>query len=407
MRNLFLLLGIFTSYFCSAQNEFQPGFILNNNGEKLNCFIKNLDWLNTPTSIELKESLDGIPKNADINEIKEFKIENGAHYIRVKTEIETSKADITELDYDRKPNLVEQTVFLKSEVSGTANLYSYTTFEKTLFFFSNLDSKIELLVYKEYLNQDKQLAKNLMYQQQLLNNLLCDDISKVDIKYLKYKKHILVKFFEKYNQCKDPDYIQKSKAKPKQEFNLSLRAGINFGKIEMETLDPSTINTNYEGNIRIGLEIEYILPFNNGKWGVVLEPNYHEFKTNKGDITSPHVVAFTINSTLVQIPVAIRYYSYLNNKSRLYYGAGTSFNYLLNNSKVDIANKYTSVSRELDKGRTAQNFVFSVGYSYNKRINVELNYNTSFSFTSSTGGGANGHKVKYNAIGIILGYTIF
>ncbi|MCB9425687.1 MAG: PorT family protein [Flavobacteriales bacterium] len=405
MRISYLIIGLLSVLFCSGQNEFESGYIVDNNGKKINCFIKNMDWYKTPSSIEIKETENSNSKTSDISEIKEFSIDNGARYIRAITNVEISKADLQELDFDRKPKLEKQTIFLKIEVDDKGKLYSYTTQTKLLYYFSNGDSDIELLIFKEYYNEDRQLAKNLMYQQQLLNSLKCEKISKGDIEHLRYKKHYLVKLFEKYNQCADPEFEKVSKNKGK--FNISIRAGINYASVSIKEINSNEIKSDWNTNYRIGLELEYLLSTNNNKWGIILDPNYQEYNSSQGQMTNPSAISFSSESKILQFPLGLRYYSHISDKSRVFFTGALSINFLLKDAGVNVSYPFTTNSFRYDRGWATSNFLIGFGYSFNKKLCLELQYESPLAMTSSSGGGANGAEAYYNSIGLILGYTLF
>ena len=55
MKKQLLILLIFISTFNSyAQTSFEKGYFINNEGQKTDCLIKNIDWKDNPTEIKFK-----------------------------------------------------------------------------------------------------------------------------------------------------------------------------------------------------------------------------------------------------------------------------------------------------------------------------------------------------------------
>jgi cellulose synthase/poly-beta-1,6-N-acetylglucosamine synthase-like glycosyltransferase len=57
-----------------TQNSFLKGYYINNSNERVDCLIKNNDWLNNPTQFEYKLSENSEKKIQTINSVKEFEI---------------------------------------------------------------------------------------------------------------------------------------------------------------------------------------------------------------------------------------------------------------------------------------------------------------------------------------------
>ena len=52
--NLFLLIAILYQTASFAQINFEPGYIINNQGVKTECFIRNVAWKNSPVTFDYK-----------------------------------------------------------------------------------------------------------------------------------------------------------------------------------------------------------------------------------------------------------------------------------------------------------------------------------------------------------------
>ena len=55
IKLLFLFTTVFTLN-CYSQISFENGYFIDNDNQKINCLIKNLDWENNPTKFKYKLS---------------------------------------------------------------------------------------------------------------------------------------------------------------------------------------------------------------------------------------------------------------------------------------------------------------------------------------------------------------
>lgn len=174
-----------TSY---SQVTFEPGYIVDNSGNKIECFIKNVGWKNNPTSFEYRTNVDSEIKNGYINNIAEFSLNNGKKYIRQEVKIDRSKTLLKRLSKSKEAVLNSEKLFLEEIVSGDANLFYYEDSNLIRFFFNTTNTSTEQLIYKKYLTADNKVGENTNYKKQLWDNLQCGNITLNDVKSIDYKK---------------------------------------------------------------------------------------------------------------------------------------------------------------------------------------------------------------------------
>ena len=68
---LLLFIIFFISITTNAQIIFEKGYFINNNNQKTECLIKNLDWRKNPTDYKYKLSQNDLAKVATISSVKE------------------------------------------------------------------------------------------------------------------------------------------------------------------------------------------------------------------------------------------------------------------------------------------------------------------------------------------------
>lgn len=412
MKKLLLLSFILLSSLTYSQITFEKSYFITNSNEKVDCLIKNMDWQNNPKTFEYKLSENSEIKNGSIDTIKEFKIHHGPHYIRYNTKIDRSSESLNRLTSNRNPVFKEETLFLKVLVTGEANLLLYRKSNFRRFFYRKKLSNIaEQLVYKSYLNEN-QIVHNNSFRQQLLNRLDCNSIKKNSIEKLEYKKTPLINLFNTYNKCINQDYSINEKPKKSGAFSITVRPGINISSLKLNNsyksplIFQSSTTTSYlnkEINIdfstkpsfRLGLELEYILPFNKNKWSVFTEPTYQYFKAEKQTTINKNKYSIKADYNSIEVPFGVRYGMFLNQNTKVFTNLCIIYDFDLN-SEIDFLGSTT-----LDiKGN--YNYALGIGYKH-KKYSIEARYYTNRQILSSY----YYWGTNYNVVSFILGYTLF
>lgn len=390
----FILILIFSTQ-CYSQISLEKGYFITNTGQKIDCLIKNVDWLNNPTEFEYKIKEGDALKKESISQVKEFGIDNFSRFIRSSVNIDRSINKLNHLSTQRNPQFKEEELFLKVLVSGEANLFQYDDINLTRFFFStNNTNGIEQLVFKNYKANGDMIGENNKFKQQLLNELKCPNITFKDIKNISYEKDDLVHLFISYNQCNNSEVVNYVKKQKQDLINLNARIGFNNASFALQNEQSNSSNVDFKNKIilRVGLEAEFIMPFHNNKWALVVEPTYQAFKAEK-EIPSTKV---TVDYTSIEIPLGIRHYFYLNNNSKFFINGSLILDFV---GKSNVT--YDSgLDLEITK---SSNLGFGIGYKQNDKYSLELRYHTKKNLLNSY----QSYDSEYNSIAVILGYTLF
>lgn len=416
-KQLLILLVLIMGLNSYSQISFEKGYFINNDGIKTECLIKNLDWKYNPSSFHFKINKNDTPKNNSIESVKEFAISNDTKYVRFKGKIDKSSEIVNEMGRSRDPEFVDGQIFLRFLLEGSANLYIYEEDQLTKYFYKYGESKIEQLLYKRYLTTDEKtkkrsdynfadkLGENNTFKQQLWNNLKCENISLQNIENVKYKKYDLKRIFKKYLECQNSKYIDFEKRKKKNSdlFNLNIRPGLNISGLNINNaLSKREINFDKISGIRFGIEAEFILPFYNNKWAVIIEPTYQQYKTEKLSVLNEFFGLQTVANVIVdyksiELPAGIRYYSFLNSKSKLFMN-------ILYVYDIDLPSTITSDRKDIiDLTINARgSLAYGVGFNYLNKYTLEVRYNNrnitgDYTFWSS----------DYRTFSLIFGYGIF
>jgi hypothetical protein len=155
---------------------------------------------------------------------------------------------------------------------------------------------------------------------------------------------------------------------------------------------------NQEMSFRLGIELEYILPFNNDKWAILFEPTYQYYNTEKTFDISPdspvaRIKTATVEYSSIEFPIGFRHYSHLNDNSRLFFNVSFLFDrpFKSNINYFDEDYEINSVS----------NLAFGAGYSYKNTYSIEARLFSTRELLNTDVTNA-GHK----NVSVIFGYTI-
>ncbi len=313
MKTRFTFLIVLFSIFNLFAQKYESGYYIDNFDTKIEGLIKNNDWRNNPKSFEFKKSLEDNSTTISIESCKEFTINSSAKFTRAKVQIEKSDTKIGSLAYDKNPVFVEETAFFKHLVSGKNTLYYYYDQGLEKFFFSNETTKITQLIYikflidandvqfnEEYKNlQSNSIMQNEAYKRQLWENVKCESTTMNELNKLEFKKSSLVNYFSKVNTCNGSIENVVSNEK-KSIINIKAVALINSDKLKY---DRASSSSSFDRKIGFGFgaEVELLMPFNNYKWGIFLEPSISKYEGDK-TITSGLNNSFSqnvkVNATL-------------------------------------------------------------------------------------------------------------
>ncbi|PRX56662.1 PorT family protein [Flagellimonas meridianipacifica] len=389
-----------------SQISYEKGYYISSAGQKVDCFIKNVDWKNNPLEIEYKLSENSTPEKATINNIKEFAINGISKYQRHRVNIDRSSKNIKYITSDKNPVFKEEVLFLKVLIEGKSNLYEYVDGQLKRFFYNKDGSLVEQLIYKKYKTSDNRVGDNNKFRQQLWVNLKCGDIQMNDIEKLDYNTNELTRFFTEYNQCTNSEltsYLPKQQQNP---FHLSLRPRLNSSSVSLdfESSESSTIDFDNQQSFGFGLEIEYVFPFNKNKWAIALEPTYQSYSaesTVNVDNVVGGILDVNVDYTSIELPLTLRHYLFLDENSKIFLNVSYVFDFS-SGSSLEFVRADDSILNETELDSKG-NVAFGLGYKFKNRYSAELRYQTSRELL----GDFLPSSPNYDSLSFILGVSLF
>lgn len=404
-KSLFILICCFLYTSLIAQISYESGYIIDHVGQKTICLIKNVDWKNTPSEISYKLSDEASVIKAGVDEIKEFGIGKDLKYISASVQMDYSKDKINRLSDKREVDLVQEVLFLKSIVEGKAHLYTYTYDDIERYFYSIDDGKPSFLIYKKYKSGEYRIRTNDQYKLQLWDNLKCDKISLEQINAIDYKQKELSKLFKKYNACHNVTGTAYDQERVSDIFNFTIKPGVNYSNF----LTPQpfalseVLDLAYSTSLRIGLEVEYIFPFNKRKWTLFTEPAYYSYQnsgvylqTLPNDIVIREI-GLNLKVKAIELPIGLRYHLFTGQESRIFTNAMFYFD-------IPIQNEIVASTGRVFNFSSRNNFGLGMGLGYRwERYSVEARYKRNVELSGTPPYWGYGK----NTVSIILGYTFY
>jgi hypothetical protein len=422
MKNLLYFL-LLTSTLGVSQITFEKGYFINSNNEKINCFIKNLDWVNSPTHIYYKVTEDGETLKIEADSLFEFGIGTKIKFIKKQIVIDDIENKANKFNLHKTYKVRNQTSFLKVLIEGEANLYKYESNTQFKYYFSKSNDSIIPLIYYQYVQdgilQNGQKIRTVEpFKKMLYENLSCNNLEITDFLKLKYQEKPLKDIFLKFNMCHNSPFTEYRTFDNKAKWVFTPRIGLMNNTIDIAFQNNKSINypkTDYTENITnpsLSLEIEYLMPFNKNKFSLVLEPtyDYYNFKHTQKDAFSSIVITDNMQYSSIKLPLTIRYNFFLSTNNRIYINAGYNYDLTL---KAEFTKIIETQNSTTNFESTFQNYgCFTVGTGI-KIKDLSLNFNLfakSEKFFKgnniSTFIPDNDKTIVVNAFRISLGYSL-
>ncbi|RQP14172.1 MAG: hypothetical protein EAS48_02230 [Chryseobacterium sp.] len=388
-----------------AQVRFEKAYFIDNDNRRHEVLIKNNEWLNNPSAFEYRANSDQAIKTNSIENAKMFGFYDGETYLRADVDIDRSSSDLKQLSSSSKPQFNTEQLFLRQLSDGKAKLYVYRDGNLVRYFYAMDNQVPRQLIYKPYSVDEVTVGYNTEFRRQLEDLANCPSMNIRRINRTEYTERSLQNLFNEYNNCTGTETSANANIQEKRtsSIHLAARPRVNFSKM---TAASGNLSYEVDGKIGfgLGLEAEYILPFNKGKWGALFEPTYASYKSDgkhEAVYASGGMLTSKADYQTIELAFGVRHYMFLNNDSKFF------FNFLAV-PQVDLDSKFTlnrndgSQFRELEiSGKL--NFALGAGYKYGDRYSLELRYFTprnnlqDYMFWSG----------KFNSLSLILGYNFF
>jgi len=387
-KHIFLSIFTLLYYQAFSQIDFEKGYFINNDGSRIEAYIKNKEWLGNPTEFTYTDQPGGEAKVAKIENIKEFAV-GRSKFIRTTVKIDNSVNQTGKLSSTAAPDLVTETILLKVLIEGNADLFYYRRKGEDRFFFRTNDGPINQLIYKKFLGPNNMEAYNNTFQDQLKFNVNCKKTSDQMFKRLRYDETAMKKHFIEHNVCSGDVQQESAKDTRKRIIHLKVTPGIDLANAHAAYLN-NQLYAEYDSKpgFRLGLDMEIVLPFNRNKWAAMVEPTYQSYKSESKAKNKQKIEYLSI-----EMPLGVRHYFFLNKSTTIFLDAGAVF---------DLPFKYETTAFEAKK--PSASVMAGVGVSF-RRFSIEGRHYFERSVIADNT--FTDYIVEYEKSSLIFGYRLF
>jgi hypothetical protein len=394
MKRFFFCLLILFPVLCSAQTNFQPGFVVKNDGDTLKGFINYTERFNNPKAITFRRTPGDSNQIFVTRDISALKINNLVAYQRFVVDISMGKFDVGKVARTQDTTFLRDTVLLEILEEGRyVSLYSYRDNIKKRFYLkeNNIDKPVEL-IKEQHIDPEKESSV-------IVNNKFIGQLFEI---YNKYNPEVKIDV----NQFRKSRYVSEdligltaliNGAEVVKSKYSSVRffagAGLNASKTyyagtHLLASPTASQNISYLPTLTTGLDF-----FLNPAIGRLLLRGELSFFANKHEISNEtkEYGAVRLRHKFSQLTASfapqIIYHIYNADALKGFIGAGIGLNFskFSNNSYdyLDDQNKRLDFARE---GGTFDSFYygfqFSTGIVLNKKLEITVKYSPSTNLTS-------------------------
>lgn len=370
MKKKYFLLLAFLPLISIAQITFEKGYFVDNSNNRTECLIRNIEWNDTPSEFEYKLSENDAVQTKKDFEVAEFSFGN-TKFISTNVDMDFSGDRTTNLTSTKNPEFKNVRIFMKLITDGKAKLYHYGKNDLQRYFYSVNDGEVQQLVYKRYYPDHYKLdiAKNNLFRQQLWTDVKCAETQMSDVEKLAYTNAELVKYFESVNKCNGSAVVAKTETKAKGSINL--KGSVMFGRHKLGFDRPSLTSHTFENKsyVAFGAEFEWIVPFWNNKWGVIVEPSFgHSYESDESNGT----FNYTADLKYFHIGAGFRHYFFLNDNSKIFLNATLNYDGIAGKSQMAFTES-NHVYEPLEFGGNSITPAMGAGFNF-KKFFLEFRY---------------------------------
>ena len=342
MKLLFALLLfclLFTSAI-SAQNIYESGYFIDNDGNRKECLIKKISWKNNPTEFTWKKTISSSPSIGKINDYKEFGVGQDYIFKRYIMKFDLRGDNVGKSTKSENPELKIKKVFLRVILKSEASLYQYSENDVHRFFYTSKDTPYpDLLIYKTYYIPDdsKKVGKkvipkaNTQFREQLQQHVNCGG---QDATELEHSQRDLKNYFADYNNCRGVkiEYVLKRKIS---QTKVGLIGSLDFVSFS----HPVEFNPNqlvvYDDVLatKYGIYLETFIPFYKVDLSFFLESTYRAFSTQQNNAAGT-IAPLSLDYKSINVALAPRFHIYLSSDFELFFEGGLSADHDLGTESV-------------------------------------------------------------------------
>jgi hypothetical protein len=248
MKLLSLFFFFIISVVTSAQNAFTKAVIYKTDGNKIDCYIKNITDESTQQVFEYAMQPGGATTKIDAASLTKVEFTDGMilekHPIEIYV-ISTKAITRRQSDYEFPENKFTAPVMVEKLISGTHSLYQFVDKYAFSHFFYTLSggTSLERLVYKEYVSDNGEIINKREFRSQiqfLASNTGCEKKMEPLIGRTEYKLSNMITVFKGLNECAGEKSVVNNKyLRTKPVIRLTVNGGLSATNLTIPDPSPS------------------------------------------------------------------------------------------------------------------------------------------------------------------------
>ena len=373
----------------SAQAIFEPGSYLTSDGVEREGFILNKDWSSNPTEIRFRENPGATEELVVLEELRGFEIRGTSKYRRELLPVAPHATRNAQLARRQNPEYPEQDILLRILVEGAATLYEHKKGAGTNFYYSVGDGPVRRLLYNDYLDSTNARRTNMSYRRQLARDVSCEGASS-DLP--RYRRDELVAYFRDYGECTGEEVVDYVALRGGVEFRARIRPGAVISQFSIERVNQFEVDFGTSVGLRLGVDVEMVLPLRGGQYALFLEPTYIS-RSGTGEFGTRDTRVVDFEYRAIELPLGVRYYRRAG-RGRVFadVAAATTVNFP---TVFDFPNLVL-----LEAPATSFSAGLAVGYEYQERWSASARVQTGRNVLN----GYSSWRANYPSATIMLGY---
>jgi hypothetical protein len=417
VTSIIILFLQFISVITFSQTNFQSGYIVTINNEKIQGSIDYRNWAISPRIIRFKKGENTI-REYSVNELKEFSVAD-EKYISRTFLVDSSSSKYGAMSSTSKAENRTEKSFLRILVQGSSTLLLYKDENRHHYFMEEDTIKLVELLSKEFLANPHVLLPMEQYLTSINQYFTTKDQYKGQLKYywrkyptlyqqidlLEYEEKSMINLFNSYEKLKGTHpYIEKPKKGV--SYLFSLVGGVSQTNFKFESIINTTkpfeiaFDPTISPALGIGLEIvpfEEIATKRINHWTIYNEALYNRYSVEKLNTTYflnqiETAELYKLDFSYLRLSSSFRFQT-TGDKLKFFCGIGFSGSMLLKtNENLYNRKRYIFNTTNFSESNTAiiesltsfePGYLVSLGLKFN-RISFQLRYENSFGMSGRT-----------------------
>jgi hypothetical protein len=404
---LFLSTFLFLALTLTAQKNYQPGWLVLNNGDTVRGQIDYRNWERNPRTIRFKQSQTAEATNYTVETLQSFEVAGEDYYLKAIVIKDMLPVKLNALEFEGEQKMITDTVFLRSVIQGDKiSLYELID-DKPHYFIQQPGGTFEELIYQVYLSKSDRLhtVTHALYKDQLKRFAINNTSLRNRIDNSDYREKDLTSVIRKLNNVTADEKTVTTRSKNSRFF---AGAGVSMNKINFSggNSDLNVLTEEYTPGVSVGVGGDLLA--NRGLQALFLRFSLHyQTMSYKGRGTTTAQVTnhtqekqYDLKMSMVSPAVSIFYTVLRSETGKLHVGVGAGYNFT-----TYRPNTYTTTDTNTGEMRKQENYLDldnwldvhgKIGYIVRGRFELQLDTRLDGTFTNFMGVGSTARSYTFS-----------